>query len=1061
MDRCWLYFSFFAIMNKKIFHKHKLLKVLKVSGISFGSILLLMFLLPMIFPGTVAKKIKDWTNQSINGELNFSKVRLSFFNHFPSLTLTLYDFSLKGSAPFEKDTLVAAQELALGIDVKSLFSDKIGIDEIYLTKGNINVKVDAEGRPNYNVYKGDTTKQAINPKDSSTASLKIERIQLDETNLNYDDQSIPIQIIAKNLSYLGKGDLTKSIFDLASKIQIDKFDLTFNHSHYIGSQKIKADLITKINTSSLAFIFEKNDIELNKLPLQFNGTFAFLKDGYDMDFKVNSLDASLYEVLGALPPAYLPWFDKMDADGKTDINMTLKGKYEAINNSKPDLNLSVKIRDGYLDYEKAPDALRNLYLDYTTIMPKLNMDSLQVNIDSLSFNIDKSYWKSDLHILGLNTPLVKAHVDAALDLAKLDQALGIKSLDMKGKYIMNLNANGKYFTKTVANGIRKTDTVIASIPSFQFSSSLTDGYVKIAALPKALEHVTFNLNAGCNDGNFKHIEIDLKNLNINLLNNYLKGFITVKAGDNLDINADLKTLVRLSELSQFYPLDLYAKLKGDMNADIQAKGILDMHKKIYPIVSAKLNVKDGSVQTSYYPSPIEKIQVSASIISKSSSPKDVSISVLPISLEFEQQPFTIQADIKDLSNIKYNISSSGTIDIGKIYQVFAVKGYGLKGLIKADLAFKGLQSDAINKHFDRLLNKGTLEVKGLSLTSDMFPKPFEISNGLFHFEQDKMVFDKFKASYGNSDFQLNGYLNNVVNYALKDNAALQGQFDLKSNRLNIDQFMAFADTTKTTKVDSSAAKPATKGVVLIPKNLSVGFNANIKRATYNGLNIDSIKADIKVDNGILKMSKSGFTIVGAPVVMDATYHSITPYKAMFDYHINAKDFDIHKAYTQITMMQQMMSSAKSVKGIVSLDYQLSGKLDENMKPIMPSLKGAGTLSLANVKLKGFRLMNAVSKATNRDSLTNPNLSEVDIKSTINNNIMTIARTKMKIMGFRPRFEGQISLDGKLNLKGRIGLPPLGIFGIPFSVTGTEDHPKVKLKRGSDAGKLQETEDTNE
>jgi AsmA protein len=64
---------------------------------------------------------------------------------------------------------------------------------------------------------------------------------------------------------------------------------------------------------------------------------------------------------------------------------------------------------------------------------------------------------------------------------------------------------------------------------------------------------------------------------------------------------------------------------------------------------------------------------------------------------------------------------------------------------------------------------------------------------------------------------------------------------------------------------------------------------------------------------------------------------------------------------------------------------------------------------------------------------------------------------MKIAGFRPRFEGQVSFDGKLNLKGRIGLPPLGIIGIPFSVTGTQDNPKVRLRKGKETDQLPETE----
>src|SRR5690349_7973330 len=117
-------------------------KIIKITGITFGSILLLMFLLPLIFPDFVADKIKQWANNAITTELNFSKARLSFFNHFPSLTLTLHDVSLMGAAPYEKDTLMKADEVALGIDLSTVFSKRISIDEIYLTTANIFIKVD-------------------------------------------------------------------------------------------------------------------------------------------------------------------------------------------------------------------------------------------------------------------------------------------------------------------------------------------------------------------------------------------------------------------------------------------------------------------------------------------------------------------------------------------------------------------------------------------------------------------------------------------------------------------------------------------------------------------------------------------------------------------------------------------------------------------------------------------------------------------------------------------------------------------------------------------------------
>ncbi|MCK6691560.1 MAG: membrane assembly protein AsmA, partial [Thermoanaerobaculia bacterium] len=95
--------------------KKFLLRIAKYTGLTIGSILLLMYLWPIVFPGTAAKQIKQWVNAHIDGELNFSEARLSFFQHFPALTLTMHDFSLTGAAPFEKDTLLAGEALGFGL----------------------------------------------------------------------------------------------------------------------------------------------------------------------------------------------------------------------------------------------------------------------------------------------------------------------------------------------------------------------------------------------------------------------------------------------------------------------------------------------------------------------------------------------------------------------------------------------------------------------------------------------------------------------------------------------------------------------------------------------------------------------------------------------------------------------------------------------------------------------------------------------------------------------------------------------------------------------------------
>lgn len=1030
---------------------------MKLSGLSFGIALLLMFLLPYVFPGFVSTKIKEWARSSINAELDFSRARLSFFRHFPALTLTLYDLSVKGSAPFEKTTLVESEEVSLGVDLLSLFTSQTSIDKIFLTNANINIQVDKEGHANYNIYQpksNDTIKTA----DSSSVALKIEKILIGKSRLVYNDQSIPMMLNMKGLSYEGTGDLSKAIFDLHTHMKVDSLDFYYDNQPYVVSKKINADLITKINTNSLALFFEQNDLTINKLPLRFNGKFEFLANGYDMDFTLKSKESDLHDILTGLPPEINQWLGKTDVKGFGDIDATLKGKYIADSSVMPDLALNVKIRNGYVAHAAAPSPVTNLFLNLQSKLPQLNPDSLQLTVDSIFFNIDKDYFSSVIRLKGLRAPDVYAKVNSEMDLEKWDKAFGLQAFDLKGKYTVHLLAEGKYATSVIPKGIRGTDTVISSIPKFSIRSSLANGYFKYNALPQSVDSISFDLNAACPDHNYKNTSLSLEHINASVLNNFIKGFLKIENSKDFPINAQLQSVFNLADVKNFYPLDSM-NLAGNLNIDVQTSGKYNPAKKLFPVTQATFSVKDGSIQTKYYPAPLEHIQVSAVVTSRQGSMKDLAVQITPVSFQFEGQPFFVKADLQNFDNLKYNIASKGTLDIGKIYRVFARQGYDLKGFIETNLVLRGLQSDATTGHYDRLFNSGTMKLRDVTLSADLFPVPFLIRSGVFRFRQDKMWFDAFKVNYGKSQVTLNGYLSNVINYMMERGTPLKGQFDMNTNYLLVDEFMAFADNKEAAPVDNATATPATTGVVIVPADLAITLKADARKVHYNGIDLKDFKGQVTIDSGAIKLKETGFQLVDAPVVMNGSYKSLSPRRAVFDYHIEAKEFDVKKAYNQVQLFHDLVPAAAKAEGIISLDYQLAGRLDENMSPVYPSLKGGGTLSVKKVKMKGWKLLSVVSKETNKN-IDNPDLAKVDIKSSINNNLITVDRTRMRVPPFRLRFEGQTSFDGKLNLKLRVGLPPLGIIGIPVNVTGTQDKPVVRLRRGKN-GELEQTEDKEE
>lgn len=903
--------------------KRLIAKSLKIFFGTIGILLLAMFLFPILFPGKIEQEVKDFANRRLKGELNFKEAQLSFFSHFPYLTLSLTEFDLKGSAPYRNETLVSADDIAFGINLKTLlFEGAISIDKIYLDQALINVKVDKNGNANYNVYVSDDKAPKDSKEKSEDTSLKLERISIENTHLSFNDQSTGINIKAKGFNYLGKGDLDKAIFDLDTEADIDDFSFSFKGENYLKNKKVNAELITKINTNSLSFIFEENNLKINRLPIDFVGKLDFLSNGYDLDFKMESLDSQLADFFTALPPAYVTWLDKTQVEGRTDLVFTLKGKYIASTQTNPDIGFQMKIREGEINHNKAPVAASNIFFNFETRIPELNPEKLEVNIDSLFFNVGSDYAKAIIKTKGLKQPEVNAILRSKMDLAKMNRALGITAFQVRGTLL----------------------------------------------------------------------------------------------------------------------------------SDIVAKGTYDAIQNLIPSIKAKLKLTKGYLKTSHYPNPITNIHVETTITDVSGQLKDLQVTIQPASFVFEKNPVYIKAKLQNLDNVQYAIQAKGVLDIGRIYKVFSQKGLGVKGYVKANVRLKGTQSDAVNGNYSKLQNSGTLYLRDIATTSTYLPKPFVIKEGKFSFYQDQMQFQDFKAMYGQSDFLMNGQLRNVIDFVLSTTGVLKGDFMLSSRFLNADEFLSEKQGDIST---ATSPKVIEKGVIVLPKNMDLQFKAQLEELEFQDLKVNGLQGKLALKNGQLQLRDAVAEIIGCQVKMQADYADETLSRAAFDLKLKATDFDVQRAYKEVKLFREMVTAAESAQGIIGLDYAIQGKLNDQMMPIFPSLKGGGVLSVNKVKMKGFKLMNVVSRSTGKDKLKDPDLLKVDIKTKINNNIITIERFKFKVAGFRPRIEGTTSFDGRINLKMRLGLPPLGIIGIPLKITGTQENPRVRL--GKQTEDLEETE----
>ena len=101
-------------------------KTLIIFGGVLALLLLLLILVPVLFGGRIAERVKTQANRSLNAKVDWRDAGLSLFGDFPNLTLGLDGLTVVGVGKFEGDTLAAIRRLGVVIDLASAVRSALG-----------------------------------------------------------------------------------------------------------------------------------------------------------------------------------------------------------------------------------------------------------------------------------------------------------------------------------------------------------------------------------------------------------------------------------------------------------------------------------------------------------------------------------------------------------------------------------------------------------------------------------------------------------------------------------------------------------------------------------------------------------------------------------------------------------------------------------------------------------------------------------------------------------------------------------------------------------------------
>ena len=392
----------------------KLKKTLKVLLIVLVSLIALLLASGYIFRSKIVSLVKAEINKNINAKVDFKDVDISFFRHFPKVSIGLDELQVTGTGYFAEDTLLSAKRLDATVDIMSFIRGKnMAIYSLSLDAPRIHALVNKEGLANWDIAKKDET-PADTASQNKPFNLQLKKYTIKNAYIYYDDRQSDMSAEVVNLDHSGSGDFTADKFTLNTTTHADEVTYIYNAIPFLHkvSANINADI--KIDNTNSIYSFDNLDILLNDLKINGSGSVKSLADGYDMDINFKSANADFKNILSLIPAVYKNNFDKVTAKGSASFEGRVKGVYS--DSTMPGYHVAMTVKDGSFKYSDLPKAIEQINLNAVVDNPDGQTDNTVVDITNGHLQIDKEPF--DFRLL-VKKPISNMFVDAAAK-GKLD-----------------------------------------------------------------------------------------------------------------------------------------------------------------------------------------------------------------------------------------------------------------------------------------------------------------------------------------------------------------------------------------------------------------------------------------------------------------------------------------------------------------------------------------------------------------------------------------------------------------------------------------------------------------
>jgi F0F1-type ATP synthase membrane subunit b/b' len=538
-------------------------KFLKIAGISFGSLLVIMFAAPFLFKDKIKGVIDEQIKKNVNGNVWYdaNSFSLSLFTHFPNLTVSISDIGLTSNVEaFKDDTLFAAKNFSLALNLMSVVSgDQIKINGVYLDKPYVLTKYDRAGNFSWDITFPDTTAAAPTPEEpSAPLNIKVSKWAITDGHIIYEDQTMPMYMEMQGFNHEGSGDMAADVFDLVTKTSIEKTVVDFDGTRYMNGTKVTADATMNIDLKNSVYTFKENEFGVNDFKFGFDGKVEMPADDIKMDLTYKAHETDFKNVLSLVPAIYAKDFESIKTEGTLGFDGFAKGVYN--DKSLPAFELNFFVNNGFFQYPSLPESVKNINIDLHVANKDGVVEHTLVNLKKFHMELGKNPIDAKFVMDGMAPYKLDANLLAKFKLEDIQKFYPVDGTDMRGNFAADIKVKGVY------------DEATKKMPTVNATTSLDNGYVKSTQFPEAIKDFSFKSTVISN-GDMPTSTLNLEYFKFLLDGEPFSMKAFVKNFDDPNYDVNVKGKIDLTKMTKIYPIE-NTTLSGIILADLSTKGVL-------------------------------------------------------------------------------------------------------------------------------------------------------------------------------------------------------------------------------------------------------------------------------------------------------------------------------------------------------------------------------------------------------------------------------------------------------------------------------------------------------